>query len=509
MSTKQKFWLVVLLAALVVLIPLGLRWQAQWHLNTYRKNLIASGEKLTVEELAPKRDWRATNTAPFMRLASTLPYFGNFDPDAMLSIQPGVARVAWRQPQLTDQSDGNGMGIDVWPPLTDAARKNEQTFDELHSLLDAGGIELMEDYNRPIAYNGFFYLPTVKRLAIAFSARAILALHQGRLQDAFDYLKSCDAASQLTAKDPLEIDQLVSYACMTIAAVACWEALQARGWTDDQLAQLQQQWEKPDVLAAAESSLAMERARGPMLFQLGRASRQGLRDNLGGGNGIRDNDEIWNDFFLHPRNVAGELLASYPRYWGWKWIWSYQDERRCLEFMQSMIDTMRDAQKRQGVLHLTAIRITVNTLEDRKATGNWDVVDSMKDGIKRFVLKALRAQTVEGIVCTAIALERYQLAHHVYPKTLRDLVPGLLHEVPVDGMDGHDLRYRLNADGTYLLYSVGDDGADNGGDPRPIDGRRPGFFNGRDWVWPRAATAEEVQAYEAKQDKPTAGRKRK
>jgi hypothetical protein len=70
-------------------------------------------------------------------------------------------------------------------------------------------------------------------------------------------------------------------------------------------------------------------------------------------------------------------------------------------------------------------------------------------------------------------------------------------------MDGKDLRYRLNADGTYLLYSVGEDGVDNGGDPTPKEGKGPGFRNGRDWVWPRPATAEEVQAYDAEQSKPT------
>ena len=75
-------------------------------------------------------------------------------------------------------------------------------------------------------------------------------------------------------------------------------------------------------------------------------------------------------------------------------------------------------------------------------------------------------------------------------------------------MDGHDLRYRLNPDGTYLLYSVGEDGVDNGGDPTPEKEKRLYFLNGRDWVWPRPATDEEVQAYEAEQNKPKAVPKR-
>jgi hypothetical protein len=101
------------------------------------------------------------------------------------------------------------------------------------------------------------------------------------------------------------------------------------------------------------------------------------------------------------------------------------------------------------------------------------------------------------MVIAAIALERYRLAQHAYPKGLRDLVPEFLRDVPVDYMDGHDIRYRLNANGSFLLYSVGEDGVDNGGDATPVEGKNVGFLNGRDWVWPRPATEEEVRAFEA------------
>jgi hypothetical protein len=348
----------------------------------------------------------------------------------------------------------------------------------------------------------------VKVLVIAYSARAMLALHQSRMEEAFVYLRSCDAAAQLIAKNPLELDQLVSYACVSIAAWACWEALQAEGWTDDHLAQLQHQWDGPDFLAAAEASLAMERTRAPMYFQMSRASRQGLDILMGGNSGIKNNAEIWQDLLTAPGLGASELLDSYPRYWGWKWIWSYRDEHLYLEFMQSMIDALRDAQRRSAVLDWPSIRIGTNSLEDQQATAKLDVVEAMKDGTKRFVLHAWRAQTEEGIVRTAIALERYRLKHHAYPTSLRDLLPVLLQQVPIDCMDGRDLRYRLNPDGTYLLYSVGEDGVDNGGDATPVEGRKPGFLSGRDWVWPRAATDEEVQAYEAEQTKPKAAGKK-
>jgi hypothetical protein len=64
------------------------------------------------------------------------------------------------------------------------------------------------------------------------------------------------------------------------------------------------------------------------------------------------------------------------------------------------------------------------------------------------------------IVC--LAAERYRRAHGRWPEAPADLVPGQLAAVPVDPFDARPLRYRRLADG-IVVYSVGQDGADNGG----------------------------------------------
>jgi hypothetical protein len=288
---------------------------------------------------------------------------------------------------------------------------------------------------------------------------------------------------------------------MSIQAEGCWEALQAEGWTDEQLAQLQRQWDHSDILEAAGSSIAMERARAPMEFQQARSSRQELENVLGGGSRLKEFGEIWNDFLLNARAVPGELITSYPRYWGWRWIWSYRDEQRYLESMQTMIDATREAQKRHSILHLLNARDPLENFDEMAAT-DFDLVGPTISSTAAFVNRALRAQTVANIVTAAIALERFRLIHHAYPDSLAKLAPEFVKTVPIDCMDGHDLRYRLNADGTYLLYSVGEDGVDNGGNPTPKEEKFMSFFKGLDLVWPRPATSEEMHAYEAEQSKP-------
>lgn len=73
----------------------------------------------------------------------------------------------------------------------------------------------------------------------------------------------------------------------------------------------------------------------------------------------------------------------------------------------------------------------------------------------------------------ALALQAYRLDTGSYPGSLSDLVPHYLPNVPDDPFAAPNtpLCYKNNGD-SYLLYSVGPDGADNGG--HPILGGRPG-----------------------------------
>jgi len=481
-----------------VLIPLCLRWQAQWNLSTYRKKLIASGEKLSLSEIAPKKSLQATNTALFLKLISALPERWVYAPAAMWSIKPGVARVVWRQPRIMERMGHNKAAIDVWPIFTDAVRTNEPALGQAQALLDAGGIEFVQDITQP-DFGEQSFLTKMMDMVSDSGGSVILALHEGRMQEAYHDLKSSGAVLELAAKDTTMDEQLARYAIMTTEFAYFWEALQAGGWTDEQLAQWQHQWEQTEILAGAEATLDLERLRGMMLFVAARSSRQ----ELGRDSGVRNNDEIWNDFLLNARTSVNDLLDSYPRYWRWRWIWSYREEKRYLEIMQTLIVATRDAQKRRSILSF---------LEERKASGtksasvstDFDVLGSMiflNTKVADFIIGALCTQTEANMVTAAIALERFRLAHHAYPDALAKLVPEFVQAVPIDCMDGHDLRYHLNADGSYLLYSIGEDGVDNGGAPTPKEGKMLYLFYGRDWVWPRPATAEEMQAYEAEQSK--------
>lgn len=61
-----------------------------------------------------------------------------------------------------------------------------------------------------------------------------------------------------------------------------------------------------------------------------------------------------------------------------------------------------------------------------------------------------------------IALELYRREFGEYPGRLEQLAPRYLPAVPMDRFDGKQLKYKLEA-GRPLVYSTGNDRADNGG----------------------------------------------
>jgi hypothetical protein len=72
-----------------------------------------------------------------------------------------------------------------------------------------------------------------------------------------------------------------------------------------------------------------------------------------------------------------------------------------------------------------------------------------------------RRQALVRCMAVTLAVERYR-QHGDWPKSLAQLTPELLKEVPLDPFDGRPLRYRRLADGV-VIWSVGLDGKDNGG----------------------------------------------
>jgi hypothetical protein len=80
------------------------------------------------------------------------------------------------------------------------------------------------------------------------------------------------------------------------------------------------------------------------------------------------------------------------------------------------------------------------------------------------------------------ALERYRLANGQFPDTLEALAPKFIEKLPQDVIIGQPLKYHRTDDGQFVLYSVGLNETDDGGQIVLTKSGNADINKG-DWVW--------------------------
>jgi hypothetical protein len=93
----------------------------------------------------------------------------------------------------------------------------------------------------------------------------------------------------------------------------------------------------------------------------------------------------------------------------------------------------------------------------------------------RYVLQHYRGKTDRRLAATALALRLYAADHDgTYPKSLDALVPGYLPSLPLDpfAAGGRPLLYSAADPSAPVVYSVSENGVDDGGSTVPKVARR-------------------------------------
>jgi len=348
----------------------------------------------------------------------------------------------------------------------------------------------------------------LKKSARYLATAAFAALHEGDLTAAVRNQRATLALVYAMQKGRYVIFELVGMAMLGNAQRINWEILQSPGITEAQLANLQSDWGRLNFIQGGCEALAMERMTGEITLDQWRQSSAKVRHYLEMEKMIREKmgrpDEPAS--FLEKEETFAKTLL-------WQYWWSYPDELRSLQGYEVLLGAsrfletnecfqmaMQDQQARLQELQITNIPDDIFSL-----TYSFGVVNDFHSLMSYSILslagttkRLMIAETARQLTITAIALQRYKLAHGRYPNHLSGLVPEFLSAVPPDPVDGQPLRYRRQADGTFLLYSIGENGVDDGGDPSPADHGTPKTFywqdkQALDWVWPQATTADDVQ----------------
>jgi hypothetical protein len=506
---KRRWKILIVVAVLLgvgMLLAMVRHYQLRAATDAYIAQLKAEGEPLDLAQVIPPPVPPDQNGADTFRRAAALMktnenWWGTNYVGGMMMVAPGKAMVLWQQSEVRDSIVTNS-----WQNIGAALAQDEKSLVLLQRISGKPDFDFQINYNAGFADLGItnLYLMESKRAAQLLSETVIYDLHNGDTASAMGNMQALLTIIQALRDERLVISELVRIAMAQIAVSANWELLRATNLTDEQLTELQTNWMNLDFIQSDENALAMEQAHQQITVKEWRSSNSGLE----------------HFFAINERNALGlsadqtllDKVDTEPEFFMWRYWWSYPDELCSLKAYQVLIDTMRSVQTNGSFQdEIQTENNKLDNLDPAKLGGIFDRF--FPDGPDLHMMLSMDATTWGGVarrvmaaevakrtVITAIALKRYQLKHGNYPPDLNSLVSEFVPAVPLDPVDGQPLRYRLKADGMFLLYSIGPNGKDDGGNPaleKYVESSSFYWLNPHalDWVWPQPATPEEIKNF--------------
>jgi hypothetical protein len=296
------------------------------------------------------------------------------------------------------------------------------------------------------------HLAKVKSLTQLLKIQCTLQSEEGRPDLAVPAILDAVALARSLDTEPLFISQLVRTACLTITCSSLERLLTQHALNEPQLEQLSGALD--GALESSQAAFARgfvgETCLGIYCFTMpaGQFVRYLDADNFGGN-----------------ANVSAIAQVALPLY-----AWSGLRDRD-FRFYLEMMAGMLEAAKTPFPENLPKTRQTTDRLEKTLQSDKLLVCSRMLlPALQKANAKEAELQGRLRAAQTALAIERFRTAHQAsLPEDLAQLVPSLLPELPRDPIDGAPLRFHKRNPG-YVVYSVGIDGEDNGGEDRNGNG---------------------------------------
>ena len=365
------------------------------------------------------------------------------------------------------------LGLQEWTPLLNemsaASQRPYSRFNIKYDEENTAGILLP-------------HLSVLKRMVDALKLRASAEVAIGETGRALNDIDLAFKIADAVKDEPILISFLVRMSEIRLILQPIWEGMAAQKWSDAQLKDLQQHLTALDILADGKRALEDDRtALGNTCIEFVRKSPSkradmiGLFDSVNTGTGYSP--------------LAPVLLQLTPG--GWFYLEQLEYNQIYDRCITPLIDTTN---------HLVSPELSAKTQTqlEQLLTGDpltllWEhrmFARLLVPAVSGLTLKIARTQDFVDLGVTACALERYRKAKGSYPDTLTQVVPDFLSKIPTDVIDGKPLSYRPEG-GRFVLYSIGWDGKDDGGEypskhgPEDIGKRGLGQERSQqgDWVW--------------------------
>ena len=466
MLKKTFRWALFVIACLVTLVALFYAeedWRGKHAWDTYQRQREAKGDSFEWSSVVPP-------AVPDSENFATTPLFAELFPKPPAHPRLYAIRLPACANALGNWHTGRMEDLSAWqacftnadllaalsryePILREISEASRRPYCRFPIRYEDGGAMLLPHLN---------YL---RSLARVYRLRALAELAVGNTDAAFEDVQMCLRLADKLKDEPTLISFLVRAAVLDTAAQPVWEGLVVHRWNERQLAALQAGFEQADLFASFVKAMRGERLCNYYYICSMREhpSQSGFVDAL-----MNANDE------LSPTNWLDHAVPS-----GWLYQNQLATDRFYSEGYLPAIDEEHrrvDPQMFGNIDRSTkSMRITpYNVMRKLLVAGLGNAANHLA-----------RAQTSVDEAAVACALERYRLVHGQLPDTLPALVPEFLASVPHDVIDGEPLRYRRLPDSQYVLYSVGWNGVDDGGQIAftGTGNSRHQDFNQGDWVW--------------------------
>lgn len=428
-------------------------------------------------------------------------------PDLAETITDGSRIVVWQQDMLKwphELRPGDGDQL-TWDEFCEPLQDNRAALDAACEAALAGPIRFDLDA-RGGAFMRLPHLAALKSLTQATSSRAMIALHNGNLDEAWTNLLAETRLVTAWEPEPAEVSHLVRFAMTKLVFDATWQALQTNGWSAGQLARWQTEWEGVDFLRNLPETGEFKLACDMADYDFDQRRRAGAGPPVGG------SGQSFGQWIQNAWQSPAAVWSEWRYRWNQAQYWragQYEEECDVMWYDRDRQIELRNAVQAPTWAEMRGLPGVMNRVPFKSKYGYYSIrsSSSMRQMGLAFQMAgggllghAAQAESQRRILVAALALERYHAHHGAYPQTLAALVSECLKSEPVDFMDGRPLRYQLNGDGRYRLYSVGLDCVDNGGtmaraeEPSPsaiISGNSDTAPKG-DIVWPFPAPAGTV-----------------
>jgi hypothetical protein len=298
-----------------------------------------------------------------------------------------------------------------------------------------------------------------REAAQALSIRAMLHIGENRLDEAWIDLMAIHRLARLAAQAPTSIDQTVA---MSISQIGCRGTLILL--SNDHLTPELARRVNKDLAALLSFSNALGCANN---FERLAALDVALDVKRHGADAIIERPKFGPDV---TKVMSFDWNVTFRRinYWYDRLVTTMQfpnREARKRAYVKFHADLSADGHRSDRPMQLIVAAFSIHR---RSEMMGGFIAAQMLSEIGDPMEFEERTNTSLQLMRVAAALAVFRAEHHAYPAKLSDLVPALLEKPPVDVYNARPFPYQRIGAG-YLLYSVGENGVDNGGSHKEWD----------------------------------------